>query len=143
MNKIVKLPNTYNKHYDCKFGIADGLLRVLAKKNPNADLSNSAITFQMSVIAKKLQQADLLDLEKDEPANLEDLIELMQIAEYLIELVNNKSIIKRTLRLVEKIQEANIQNLDLIDIMILIANRENKDVVNAFNAMSLKDVQAL
>ncbi len=80
---------------------------------------------------------------QDDDANVEDLIELMQIAENLIELVNNKHVIKRTLHLVEKIQKAKIQNMDVIEIMILIANRENKDIVDAINAMSLKDAQVL
>ena len=67
----------------------------------------------------------------------------MQIAEYLTILVNKRKVIKQVLCIAEEIQNAQNSNFDIVDVMILLAKYEYKDVVNSFNAMSLTDAQEL
>lgn len=115
-----------NKFKLSRFGLAEGLLRVLAKKMPDADLNDAAITLQMNVIANRLHQANLYDINNKDPQAVENLIQLMQIAEHLIDLTKNRNVTKKILDLVEDIQNLEERNSDIVDVMILIANRENK-----------------
>ena len=110
---------------------------------PAPNVMDAAITFKMNVIANKLNQAGLIQKYLDESEDVESLIELMQIAEYLTILANKRKVIKQILCLAEEIQCAENSNLDIVDVMILLAKCENKDVVNSFNALSLGDEQAL
>lgn len=143
MSKVSQFSNKFKTYAEHNFGTAEGILRVLAKKMPDADLSDAAITFKMNVIANKFNQAGLIQKNLDEPEDVENLIELMQIAEYLTILANKQKEIKQILCLAEKVQSAENRNLDIVDVMILLSKCDYKDVVNSFNVMSLKDVQAL
>ena len=143
MSKVTHFSNKYKTYAERKFGAAEGILRVLAKKMPDTDLGDTAITFKMNVIANKLHRAGLIQKNTDESEDVESLIALMQIAEYLTILANKRKVIKQILCLAEKIQNTENNKLDIVDIMILLAKSENKDIVNSFNAMSLEDAQAL
>lgn len=120
------IPSVSNKLKLSRFGVAEGLLRVLAKKMPDADLNDAAITFQMNVIANRLHQANLYNINKENPQVVENLIQLMQFAEQLLDLAKNRNATKKILDLVEEIQTTENKYSDIVDVMILIANRENK-----------------
>lgn len=143
MSSIANFSSKCKQNNKNSFGIAEGLLRVLATKMPDADLGEAAITFKMNVIANKLRQANLFKTKNDESVDVEYLIELMQIAESLSVLANNQQVIKRILSLVDEVQANRKEYLDIVDVMILLSKREYKDVVNSFNAMSSGAAQVL
>ena len=124
MSSIASVSNNFKLS---KFGVAEGLLRVLAKKMPDADLNDAAITFQMNVIANRLCQANLYDINDKDPQAVENLIQLMQIAEHLIDLAKNRSATEKILDLIEEIQTSDKKYSDIVDVMILIANRDDKN----------------
>ena len=143
MSSIANFSRKYKQSNKHEFGMAEGLLRVLATKMPDADLGEAAITFKMYVIANKLRQANLFQTKNDESADVENLIELMQVAESLSVLANNQQVIKRILSLVEEVQANRKDKMDIVDVMILLSKFEYKDVVNSFNAMSSGAAQVL
>lgn len=111
-----------------RFGVAEGLLRVLATKLPDVDLSGSddALTFHMNAIANRLQLANLYDLSNKDPQTIEKLIRLMQFAEDLLDLTKNRPTTNKVLGLIEEIQTSKEKYANIIDVMILIAKRENE-----------------
>ena len=116
-----------------RFGLAEGLLRVLARKMPDADLSDASLTYQMNAIANRLHQENLYDFDKENNKNLEYLIGLMQLADYVIDIAKNRHESKNILNLVDEIQTSDEEYSNIIDVMVLISKKEFKSSVQSLS----------
>lgn len=116
-----------------RFGLAEGLLRVLARKMPDADLSDASLTYQMNAIANRLHQENLYDFDKENNKNLEYLIGLMQLADYVIDIAKNRHESKNILNLVDEIQTSDEEYSNIIDVMVLISKKEFKSSIQSLS----------
>ena len=116
-----------------RFGLAEGLLRVLARKMPGTDISDSAIAYQMNSIANRLHQENLYDFDQDNNENLEYLIALMQFADYVINIAENKNEAKKILSLVDEIQTSDEKTSNIVDVMVLISKKEYKTSIQSLS----------
>ena len=129
MGSTSSLSNINQHSIQSKFGVAEGLLRVLATKMPELEqsVSDEALYSHMNSIANRLHQADLYDFSDKDPQSVENLIRLMQFADKLLDLSRNRPKTNKILELIKEIQTSEEQYSDIIDVMILIAKRENEN----------------
>ena len=131
MSSVAVSPNKSETNLQSRFGSAESLLRVLARKIPEADHSDEALALQMNTIANRFHQENLYDFDRESTEDLEYLIGLMQFADYIIDIAENKPAAKKVLSMVEEIQSSNEKYSDIVDVMISISKNESKSSVQS------------